>query len=64
MMNKKELRAYLYDNRKSQKDLAAEVGLTQGAISHMLVQKREVYVVTTDDGRIWLEEVRKIGSAA
>jgi hypothetical protein len=41
--------------------VAKQLGLTQGAISSMIIKDREVYVEAQEGGRIRAFEVRNIG---
>jgi predicted transcriptional regulator len=63
-MNKYKLSEYLALPGNTQTALAKSVGITQGAVSQMLIKRRPVYVIVRDDGTVELEQVRKIGRVA
>lgn len=60
-MSKTPLKAYLETN--SQASLAQAVGLTQGAISKMLLAGRNVFVVSHQGGTIELVEEKQIANS-
>lgn len=62
-MKKTPLSQWLEQTGVSQQALGAMTGVGQAAISKMLRSGREIYVVI-DDKRVYLEETRRIGSAA
>ncbi len=47
---------------KSQVEVAEELGVTQGAISQMLLSKRDVRVVVDGEGKAEGYELRRVGS--
>jgi predicted transcriptional regulator len=57
-MIKIKLSDYLAQPGNTQADLARRVGLTQGAISHMVIHQRPVWVVMENDEVVALEEVK------
>jgi len=61
-MTKIPLDEYLKSHR--QQDLATAVGYRQSAISNMLKQKRNVFVVTSDDGVVELREDKLLAKTA
>ncbi len=70
MKKKVPLATWLSKPGRNQQMLADAVGLTQGAISHMLnehirkgTRPRNVWVCE-QDGRVWLEEIKTIGNVA
>jgi predicted transcriptional regulator len=64
MNAKTPIREWLARTGNTQERLAKMVGLTQGAISHIVVSNRREVFVVESEGTIHLEEIRKIGSAA
>lgn len=61
-MTRTPLVDYLSRPGVSQGKLAKQVQLTQGAISHMLQNGRDISVIEYSDGTIALEEKRLIAS--
>ncbi len=51
-----------YVTGKSQVEVAEKLGVTQGAISQMLLSGRDVRVVIDDSGKAEGYELRRIGS--
>jgi predicted XRE-type DNA-binding protein len=63
MTKKTPIRKWLEGEGNTQTKLAELVGVTQGAIWQMVNGTRDIFVVETGE-RTYLEEIRKIGSAA
>ncbi len=65
MAKRLSLKDYLADPANTQVALAKAVGVTQGAIFQMLRAERAIFVIEHPDGRIELEEIKRIaGNAA
>lgn len=60
-MKKTPLTEYLNEPNNSQESLASAIGYRQSAISNMLKAKRNIFVITHDDGRVELLEEKVIG---
>lgn len=62
-MRKTHIRRWLARPGHTQTQLADLTGLAQTSISKAVSRNREIYVVTEDDGEVWLQEVKRLRGA-
>lgn len=56
----KEIKLSEYLKNNTQEKLANALGLTQGAISQMLIARRDIRIITDGKGNITAKEVKPI----
>ncbi len=64
MAKRTKLASYLGRPENSQRSLAKKLKITQGAISQMIIKKRDITVVSHGSGLIELYEDKLIASSA
>ena len=60
-MQKIPLNEYL--ERKTQAEVAAEIGVTQGAVWQMVRAGRKIELTIHDDGRVEAHEIKPLGKS-
>ncbi|OFE11408.1 hypothetical protein PHACT_12690 [Pseudohongiella acticola] len=63
-MTRTPIDKYMQDKKLSQSEMAAAVGLTQGAISKMILRRRQIFVIESGGRLILVEEKPVAGSIA